>query len=85
MSFSIEFEDGITNGASWYQHLIHFLCLLQQMISSLSKNALCRYPIYGGMQDWNYIHGGCFELTLEISDNKWPRASEVSNSYIHMR
>lgn len=40
---------------------------------------LCvRYPIYGGMQDWNYIHGGCFELTLEISDNKWPPAIEVS-------
>uniref|UniRef100_A0A2P2M969 Peptidase M14 domain-containing protein n=1 Tax=Rhizophora mucronata TaxID=61149 RepID=A0A2P2M969_RHIMU len=37
----------------------------------------CRYPIYGGMQDWNYIHAGCFELTLEISDNKWPNANEV--------
>lgn len=37
----------------------------------------CRYPIYGGMQDWNYIHHGCFELTLEISDDKWPNASEV--------
>ena len=36
-----------------------------------------RYPIYGGMQDWNYIHGGCFELTLEITDNKWPPADEV--------
>nr|GMC56462.1 carboxypeptidase SOL1 [Ipomoea batatas] len=35
------------------------------------------YPIYGGMQDWNYIHAGCFELTLEISDNKWPNATEV--------
>ncbi|KAG8363083.1 hypothetical protein BUALT_BualtUnG0006400 [Buddleja alternifolia] len=33
------------------------------------------YPIYGGMQDWNFIHYGCFELTLEISDNKWPNAS----------
>jgi hypothetical protein len=40
-----------------------------------------RYPIYGGMQDWNYIHGGCFELTLEISDVKWPRASEV---FLHL-
>jgi len=30
------------------------------------------------MQDWNYIHGGCFELTLEISDTKWPKAAEVS-------
>lgn len=29
------------------------------------------------MQDWNYIYGGCFELTLEISDTKWPKASEV--------
>lgn len=29
------------------------------------------------MQDWNYIHGGCFELTLEISDVKWPKAAEV--------
>ncbi|KAJ6844974.1 carboxypeptidase SOL1 [Iris pallida] len=35
------------------------------------------YPIYGGMQDWNYIHGGCLELTLEISDDKWPRANEL--------
>lgn len=60
MSFSIEFEDGITNGASWY-------------------------PIYGGMQDWNYIHGGCFELTLEISDNKWPRASELPTIWEYNR
>ncbi|XP_062098712.1 carboxypeptidase SOL1-like isoform X2 [Humulus lupulus] len=37
-----------------------------------------RYPIYGGMQDWNYIHGDCFELTLEISDNKWPPAHELA-------
>ncbi|ONK80830.1 uncharacterized protein A4U43_C01F22240 [Asparagus officinalis] len=36
-----------------------------------------RYPIYGGMQDWNYIHGGCLELTLEISDDKWPKADEL--------
>ncbi|KAJ8747693.1 hypothetical protein K2173_007855 [Erythroxylum novogranatense] len=28
---------------------------------------LMRYPIYGGMQDWNYIHAGCLELTLEIT------------------
>ncbi|KAJ7974007.1 Carboxypeptidase SOL1 [Quillaja saponaria] len=41
-----------------------------------------RYPIYGGMQDWNYIHAGCFELTLEVSDNKWPAANETG---VHRR
>ncbi|XP_021604921.1 carboxypeptidase SOL1 isoform X2 [Manihot esculenta] len=41
-------------------------------------NGASWYPIYGGMQDWNYIHAGCFELTLEISDNKWPNADELS-------
>lgn len=45
------------------------------------KRYRCRYPLYGGMQDWNYIHAGCFELTLEISDNKWPNAAEVSGTF----
>ncbi|GAV90329.1 Peptidase_M14 domain-containing protein [Cephalotus follicularis] len=40
-------------------------------------NGAAWYPIYGAMQDWNYIHGYCFELTLEISDNKWPNAKEL--------
>lgn len=40
-------------------------------------NGAAWYPLYGGMQDWNYIHAGCFELTLEISDNKWPNAAEL--------
>uniref|UniRef100_A0A0D9WLQ4 Peptidase M14 domain-containing protein n=1 Tax=Leersia perrieri TaxID=77586 RepID=A0A0D9WLQ4_9ORYZ len=44
-----------------------------------------RYPIYGGMQDWNYIHGGCFELTLEISDVKWPKAAELPVIWEHNR
>ena len=23
-------------------------------------------------QDWNYLVGGCMELTLEVSEGKWP-------------
>ncbi|KAF8071164.1 SOL1 [Scenedesmus sp. PABB004] len=29
------------------------------------------YPVYGGMQDWNYFAARCFGLTLELSDAKW--------------
>ncbi|PSC74500.1 carboxypeptidase D [Micractinium conductrix] len=28
------------------------------------------YVIYGGMQDWNYVRAGCFEVTLELWDVK---------------
>lgn len=24
------------------------------------------------MQDFNYIHGGCFEITLEVAECKYP-------------
>eukprot|EP01018_Ginkgo_biloba_P024303 Gb_15526 [translate_table: standard] len=48
-------------------------------------NGALWYPVYGGMQDWNYIHGGCFELTLEISDVKWPAAKEIPLLWEHNR
>lgn len=48
-------------------------------------NGALWYPLYGGMQDWNYIHGGCLELTLEISDEKWPAAKEIPLLWEHNR
>jgi len=35
------------------------------------------YAISGGMQDWAYVWYGTFEITLEVSQVKWPSASEL--------
>ena len=29
------------------------------------------------VQDWNYIAGDCMELTLELSQHKWPQAEQL--------
>uniref|UniRef100_A0ACD6ADK2 Uncharacterized protein n=1 Tax=Avena sativa TaxID=4498 RepID=A0ACD6ADK2_AVESA len=62
--------------ASVYSQSHYNMSLSKEFRGGITNGALW-YPIYGGMQDWNYIHGGCFELTLEISDVKWPKASEL--------
>lgn len=35
------------------------------------------YVITGSMQDWNYGFTDCMDITLEISNNKWPPASQL--------
>ncbi|XP_052203673.1 carboxypeptidase SOL1 isoform X2 [Diospyros lotus] len=62
--------------ASIYSRSHHNMSLSEEFKGGITNGASW-YPIYGGMQDWNYIYGGCFELTLEISDNKWPTADET--------
>ncbi|KAM1030314.1 hypothetical protein TB1_033530 [Malus domestica] len=62
--------------ASVYSRSHYNMSLSKEFEGGITNGAFW-YPIYGGMQDWNYINGGCFELTLEISDNKWPTANEL--------
>jgi len=40
-------------------------------------NGASWYPLPGGMQDWMYLRAGCMELTLEVSDCKYPFFSAI--------
>ena len=33
----------------------------------------------GGMQDWNYLHSNCFEITIEVGCMKYPYAKDLRN------
>lgn len=37
------------------------------------------YAVYGGMQDWNYGYASCHEVTIELSDQFVPPASEIED------
>jgi carboxypeptidase D len=40
-------------------------------------NGAAWYPIYGSMQDWNYLVAQCMELTIETSEKKWPAEEKL--------
>jgi len=43
------------------------------------------YSIDGGMQDWNYRYMGGNEVTIELSDNKEPPASQIATFWSENR
>ena len=57
-------EAGRVAPPNWRRH--SRLARVQEFPRGGTTNGAAWYPIYGSMQDWNYIVGGCMELTLEL-------------------
>lgn len=78
-------EPGIVTGEPAYspdEELFQWISLRYAMNNSAMRNSTefsqgitngsAWYSLAGGMMDWNYRYLGCMEVTMELSEIKWP-------------
>uniref|UniRef100_A0A914W539 Peptidase M14 carboxypeptidase A domain-containing protein n=1 Tax=Plectus sambesii TaxID=2011161 RepID=A0A914W539_9BILA len=67
------------------KHYVHFNPTLKDVCDSDYEvlhdgitNGAAWYPVYGGMQDYNYLKHGTMEITLELSCCKFPDRKQLT-------
>lgn len=58
---------------------------IQESFSDGITNGADWYPVTGGMQDWSYLRGGTYELTIEVGCYKFPQAEELAKFWMDNR
>jgi len=65
-------DDAIFRELALAYSLNHPEMKLSKRFSDGITNGAAWYVLYGGMQDWNYLHTDDFEITVEVSRVKMP-------------
>jgi len=48
-------------------------------------NGAAWYALYGGLQDWSYVYRSDFDITLELSNQKYPAESTLPSFWVSNR
>lgn len=61
--------------------VLHIFDYLNTFSISGITNGAAWYNVAGGMQDYNYLHGDTFEITVEMDCCKFPHHSKLTEQW----